>query len=51
MEKYHLILWAAIFVLTVIAEISTLQLVSVWFAIGAIAAFIAAFFFHSGVSL
>ena len=44
MEKYHLILWAVIFVLTVIAELSTVQLVSVWFAVGAIAAFIAAFF-------
>ncbi len=44
MEIKQLILWAVIFIVSVIAELATMQLVSVWFAVGALAAFIAAFF-------
>ncbi len=38
----HLILWGIVFAVMVIAELTTMQLVSIWFAAGAIAAFIAA---------
>ncbi len=44
MEANQLILWAVIFIVSVIAELATMQIVSVWFAVGALAAFIAAFF-------
>lgn len=37
----HLILWGAVFAVLVIAELTTMQLISIWFAAGAIAAFIA----------
>ena len=37
-----MIVWAAILVAAVIAELATLQLVSIWFAAGALGAFIAA---------
>ena len=40
----EMILWGVIFVLAVIAECASLQLVSIWFAFGAAAAFTAAFF-------
>lgn len=40
----YLILWGAIFVAALIAEIVTLQLVTIWFAVGAAGAFIAAMF-------
>ncbi len=39
-----MIFWAILFVLLVVAEFSTMQLVSIWFALGALGAFIAAFF-------
>lgn len=38
----HLILWGIVFAVMVIAELTTMQLVSIWFAAGAIAAFITA---------
>ncbi|MCQ2416296.1 MAG: NfeD family protein [Oscillospiraceae bacterium] len=38
----NLIFWGAVFVLGLIAEIMTLQLVTIWFAVGAVGAFIAA---------
>lgn len=38
----YLIFWGVIFVLTVIAEIMSMQLVSIWFAIGSAGAFCAA---------
>ena len=41
---FEMILWGVIFVLAVIAECASLQLVSIWFAFGAAAAFTAAFF-------
>ena len=34
------IFWGAVFVLAVIAEFASMQLVSIWFAVGAVAAFI-----------
>lgn len=37
-----MILWGIVFALCVIAELATLQLVSIWFAAGALGAFIAA---------
>lgn len=37
-----MILWGVVFAAAIIAEIATLQLVSIWFAAGALAAFIAA---------
>ena len=37
-----MILWGVVFAAAVIAEIATLQLVTIWFAAGALAAFIAA---------
>lgn len=47
----QLILWAVVFIIAVIAEIATLQLVSVWFAIGAIVALISSFFLPFGFQL
>ncbi len=38
----YLIFWGVIFVLTLIAEIASMQLISIWFTVGAIGAFIAA---------
>ena len=38
----YLIFWGALFVITLVAEIATLQLISVWFSVGAAGAFIAA---------
>lgn len=38
----HLILWGVVFAIMVVAELSTMQLVSIWFAAGALAAFIGA---------
>ncbi len=40
----YLILWGTVFVLAVMAELASLQLVSIWFAVGAVGAFAAAFF-------
>jgi len=41
---FYQFLWGTIFVLSVIAELATLQLISIWFAVGAAGAFAAAFF-------
>ena len=38
----YLIFWGVIFVVTLIAEIASMQLISIWFTVGAIGAFIAA---------
>lgn len=38
------IVWAIVFVILIIAELATCQLVSVWFAIGALSAFAVSFF-------
>ena len=38
----YLIFWGAVFVVMLIAEIASMQLVSIWFAVGAAGAFIAA---------
>lgn len=40
----YLIFWGVIFVLAVMAEVLTLQLTSIWFAVGAAGAFAGAFF-------
>ncbi len=40
----NLIVWGAVLALMVIVELTTMQLVSIWFAAGAAAAFIAAIF-------
>ena len=39
-----LLMWGAVFVIAAAAELASMQLVSIWFAVGAIGAFIAAFF-------
>ncbi len=39
-----MIFWAVVFVLMVIAECGTMQLVSIWFAVGSLGAFFAAMF-------
>lgn len=45
MEAYlPFLIWGGLFVLTVVAEIASQQLVSIWFAAGALAAFLAACF-------
>ncbi|MDO5560467.1 MAG: NfeD family protein [Oscillospiraceae bacterium] len=44
MVPMELIIWAVLFVIMVVAELATQQFVSAWFAVGAWAAFIAAFF-------
>ena len=51
METNQLIFWAVVFLIASLAEFATLQLVSVWFAIGAVAAFISAFFLPFGFQL
>ena len=38
----YLIFWGIIFVVALIAEIASMQLISIWFALGAVGAFIAA---------
>ena len=45
------LLWGGLFVLTVLAEFATQQLVSIWFAAGALAGFLAACFGASPVVL
>lgn len=40
----HLIIWGIVFAVMVVAELASLQLVSIWFAAGAAAAFVTAFF-------
>lgn len=39
---FWMVIWGIVFAVTVIAEIVTLQLVSIWFSAGALAAFIGA---------
>ncbi|MBR6107351.1 MAG: NfeD family protein [Oscillospiraceae bacterium] len=41
---FYLMLWGTVFVFAVLAEFATLQLISIWFAVGAAGAFTAAFF-------
>lgn len=41
---FYMILWGVILIIMVIAELSTLQMISIWFAAGALGAFIASFF-------
>jgi membrane protein implicated in regulation of membrane protease activity len=50
MDK-EMILWAVVMVLGVLLEASTMQLISIWFATGALAAFIASFFLPFGYQL
>ncbi len=38
-----MLLWGTIFILTLLAEIVSVQLVSIWFSIGALCAFLAAY--------
>ena len=38
----HLIVWGVVFAVMVIAELASMQLVSIWFAAGALASFIIA---------
>lgn len=44
MELWHIIFWAAITIVMVTVELMTPQLVSIWFGLGGLAAFITAFF-------
>ena len=39
----QMILWAVIFVLAVVIELCSMQLISIWFAVGALAAFASSF--------
>lgn len=39
------LIWAALFVIFVIAEIATVQLISIWFSVGSLAALASAYFF------
>ena len=48
---YELIFWGALFIVLVIAESISLQLVSIWFAVGSAAAFIASLFHAPILSL
>lgn len=41
---HYMIFWGVVFILAVLAEFATMQLVSIWFAVGALAAAIGAFF-------
>ncbi len=50
MDK-QMIFWAVVFVVAVLIEFASLQLVSIWFAAGALGAFIASFFQPFGVQL
>ena len=38
----YLIFWGVIFVVSLIAEIASMQLISIWFTVGSVGAFIAA---------
>ena len=42
MYDYDLIFWGAVFAVMVIAELASFQLISIWFAIGALVTFIMA---------
>lgn len=44
MDYKQLIFWAIVLVIMAIIEASTVQLVAIWFVVGALVAFIAAFF-------
>lgn len=44
MELWHVLFWAALTVLLIATEISTVQMVAIWFAAGSLAAFTASFF-------
>ena len=50
MDK-HTIIWAVIFVLAVIIEMASMQLISIWFAFGALIAFLVSFFLPFGYQL
>lgn len=45
-----MIIWGIVFAVTVIAELATLQLVSIWFTAGALAAFISAALGYSSLT-
>lgn len=50
MEAYMpFLIWGGLFILTVVAEIATQQLISIWFAAGSLAAFLAVCFDGSPV--
>lgn len=44
MELWHVLFWAILTVLLIVAEIATVQLVAVWFAVGGLVAFISSLF-------
>ena len=44
----ELFIWAVVFAAFVIAEVTSVQLVSIWFAVGALFALLCAFFFDVG---
>ncbi|MBR4627368.1 MAG: NfeD family protein [Ruminococcus sp.] len=44
----ELFIWAIVFALFVVAEVTTVQLVSIWFAVGALCALLSAYFFNVG---
>ncbi|MBE6853972.1 MAG: NfeD family protein [Ruminococcus sp.] len=50
MDK-EMILWAIVLIAAVLLEVGTMQLISIWFAVGALAAFIASFFLPFGYQL
>ncbi len=47
----EMIFWAVVFVVAVLIEFASMQLVSIWFAAGALGAFVASFFQPFGVQL
>lgn len=44
MELWHVVFWAVLSILLIIAEISTVQMVAVWFAVGGMTAFVSSLF-------
>lgn len=51
MDK-QMILWAVVFVIAVLLEFASMQLVTIWFAVGSLAAFVVSFFNQSfGIQL
>lgn len=44
MEIWHILVWAVLTVALIVLEMSTVQFVAIWFAVGALVSFIFAFF-------
>lgn len=44
MELWHVLFWAVLTVLLIVAEVATVQMVAVWFAAGSLVAFVCSLF-------